>query len=769
MSCKSIIRIFIIACIAAFFAGTASADLIMDNDFEASVDSADLRMDGAGQDWYESRGDDPSLLTLDELDIDGNATKKAGFEGSLSNNVYLTQEFDFAQAGTFSVRWDIYVDSILDDDDRDRSALMMIGDDSNGVDGPNSTSTERFVFMALWCEGGGGDDPADTMTLIAREPGDTYGTSSVWRQIAAGLSFDAWHTVVVSCDVVGNSYDVFVNGVLVGDGIIAYAAKDSLTAISFAQWNDGAGTFYIDDVAEVLGEEDLHVAPTFVDFGTESDVQMFRIENIGQEAFDWTAWSDEGWIVSIDPDESSGPVLPGEVVDVSVTIDRSQLGSALPDTNCRMWAAASGTGVPSGVITDNLIDDPNSLKNLTETYNEEGWAVAYYNALGDDPVIQRGDVQAFYDSNYDPAVVAMADASPMIALAHVRNCTSGCCGPDIADPHPFYREKDGKTWLFGHNGHIDKEVLEGLIGAEYLAANPPNGSGIPECDPSDPDLVVDSELYFLLLLKNIEESNWSVEQGIRDTVDDLQSYTINFILSDGYTVWGFRKGHDLAYYYDAASGYTAVASEPSNGANWTVMEDNTLVILRPGQAPSLVDFEELSQTYLGNIHVETSHGEYVDILVSAQEGIAASLEITDISRTGYQVAELMLPPDTTPCYYNKSYYFTDAPADYVGLPIIQTNLYDRSQTAEGFFTFTVNVPVKVYVLYQASVASPPDWLTDNFIANGDQVLNSMGGLFTWDVWENDYSAGSITLGANAAEGFASDVNIIMYGVVVEEQ
>ena len=107
-----------------------------------------------------------------------------------------------------------------------------------------------------------------------------------------------------------------------------------------------------------------------------------------------------------------------------------------------------------------------------------------------------------------------------MAIAHVRNCTTGCCvnlGDDIDDPHPFYRQKNGKTWLFEHNGDITKTSLINLIGEEYLAANPPNGSGIPMCDPDDPDLVVDSELYFLLVLKNIEANNWSVEKGIIET------------------------------------------------------------------------------------------------------------------------------------------------------------------------------------------------------------------------------------------------------------
>lgn len=51
------------------------------------------------------------------------------------------------------------------------SAMMMIGDGGGTSNGPNSTYSERFTYMSFWCSGGGGEDPADTMTLIAAEQG----------------------------------------------------------------------------------------------------------------------------------------------------------------------------------------------------------------------------------------------------------------------------------------------------------------------------------------------------------------------------------------------------------------------------------------------------------------------------------------------------------------------------------------------------------------------------------------------------------------------
>ncbi len=230
------------------------APFLVDTDFEASTDSADLRADSAWQDWYESRGDDSSLLKLNMSNVGGNDTQKAEFTASLTGNAYLTQEFGTPPTGTFTVQWKIFVDSILDDADRDRSAFMLIGDDSvnTGSDagkGPNSTGDERFVFMAFYSPGGG--DSGNTLSLIALEQGGTYNDSSTWTEIASGLSFDTWHTITVTGDLNADTYDVTINNDASPAATVdAVTPKTSVTHISFAQWNDGAGSFFVDDVRD---------------------------------------------------------------------------------------------------------------------------------------------------------------------------------------------------------------------------------------------------------------------------------------------------------------------------------------------------------------------------------------------------------------------------------------------------------------------------------------------------------------------------------------
>ena len=81
-------------------------DLLVDTEFDDSVDSADLRTNSASQDWHESRGANPDLLTLDENAVGGNTTKKAMLTGSASGNAYLSQELNPPQTDTFSAQWD---------------------------------------------------------------------------------------------------------------------------------------------------------------------------------------------------------------------------------------------------------------------------------------------------------------------------------------------------------------------------------------------------------------------------------------------------------------------------------------------------------------------------------------------------------------------------------------------------------------------------------------------------------------------------------------
>ncbi|MBN1275626.1 putative metal-binding motif-containing protein, partial [Candidatus Woesearchaeota archaeon] len=221
--------------------------LLTDETFDAST-SEDIRTDDPGQDWYESRQDTanngPSYLSVDETDVAGNDGKKALLTGSLSANTYLTQEFSSPQTGTFSAQWDVYVDEVLNrPSGEDRSTFMTIGDDADGIKGPCSTGGDRFVYLSVVKDGGG---TTGTANLVHK---NSAGSST----IIGALSLDQWYTFKVDMDLASDTYDIYVYDqedtlVLSKANIAAATTKTALTHISFATWNDGPSTFYVDNV-----------------------------------------------------------------------------------------------------------------------------------------------------------------------------------------------------------------------------------------------------------------------------------------------------------------------------------------------------------------------------------------------------------------------------------------------------------------------------------------------------------------------------------------
>jgi len=224
--------------------------LLADTDFDASTDSADLRANSPGQDWYESRADVPGLLTLDTGTVGDNGSKKARLDNyGVAGNAYLTQDFNEAQSGLFVVSMDVYVDRIEDRTNYDRTGHIYIGYEDAGGSGPNSTSNERFVFMAFY-DSTPGTSGNDVVLKARTSSAQAYATTSQWTTVATGLSYDTWHTIKIECDVASRTYDVYVDDLLTGNDIPAYSgyASSSVTHISFVADSDGRGTFYVDNV-----------------------------------------------------------------------------------------------------------------------------------------------------------------------------------------------------------------------------------------------------------------------------------------------------------------------------------------------------------------------------------------------------------------------------------------------------------------------------------------------------------------------------------------
>jgi hypothetical protein len=249
MKVTMLVKLSMLACAAVIIVGDVgqlkAEEIIVDGDFEATKSGSYLRRDDKGQDWYESRKDTDegrALLKLSTKDIGGNDTRKAMIKAHPELNTYLSQRFAEPLSVYLSIRYDIFLREILPDDNR--SAFFFAGIISDKKGGPNSTRSERFVFLGF-------ENAAEPgkVNLFAREGETTWSEKTL---VAQNLDLKKWYTISVEANIPEGVYEVSINGVVDAFELEANFSKgktpDVLTHISFASWNDGAGTFYIDNV-----------------------------------------------------------------------------------------------------------------------------------------------------------------------------------------------------------------------------------------------------------------------------------------------------------------------------------------------------------------------------------------------------------------------------------------------------------------------------------------------------------------------------------------
>lgn len=314
-----------------------------------------------------------------------------------------------------------------------------------------------------------------------------------------------------------------------------------------------------------------------------------------------------------------------------------------------------GYNFPDGLLYNNLVADFNKTRlygSLLYGMQSHGWGVARYDRWG--ATYTGGGLYVQRDinkpascswigstfngcSSVDQDFLDMANeldrVKPKVVLVHWRTGSSGCSGATHVNVHPFFEDYDGKTWSFVQNGGVDKPRTKWLIvdgnsneQNNDWTKNIPNGSGVEGCtsdrslDPygNDINLMVDSELYFKLVMKHIKQAHASkrttldgIVEAISRLVNHAESGGINFLMTDGYTLWGFKRGNILSYRYNASSGFTDIATNQLTGYKldpfpsgvvvssgfdndgWHSLNDYEIVICKPGVPPVVKDVREL--------------------------------------------------------------------------------------------------------------------------------------------------------------------------------
>jgi glutamine amidotransferase len=183
---------------------------------------------------------------------------------------------------------------------------------------------------------------------------------------------------------------------------------------------------------------------------------------------------------------------------------------------CRLFGMSGGRHEVQATFW--LLDAPTSLLQMSET-QPDGIGLGTFEADGT-PWRYRKPVAA----NRSQTFIADAhEVSSRTFLAHVRHATAG--EPTIENTHPF--EQHGR--LFAHNG-----VLAGLDALrERLGTHAELVEGS-----------TDSELYFTLMTKRIEEHGGDIAAGVahaaRELAAEIPLYSLNMLLTTPSDVWALR-------------------------------------------------------------------------------------------------------------------------------------------------------------------------------------------------------------------------------------
>jgi len=183
---------------------------------------------------------------------------------------------------------------------------------------------------------------------------------------------------------------------------------------------------------------------------------------------------------------------------------------------CRLFGLTGGTRDVQATFW--LLDAPASLLLQSEA-QPDGVGLGTFGEDGA-PSVYRKPVAA---NRSDTFIAGAYEARSRTFLAHIRHATSG--EPRVENTHPF--EQHGR--LFAHNG-----VLGDLPGLRHRL-----GRHVELVQGT-----TDSELYFALITKRIDEADGDVGAGItaaaREIAVDFPLYSLNMLITTATDVWALR-------------------------------------------------------------------------------------------------------------------------------------------------------------------------------------------------------------------------------------
>ncbi len=265
--------------------------------------------------------------------------------------------------------------------------------------------------------------------------------------------------------------------------------------------------------------------------------------------------------------------------------------------NCRLFGAT---------LWQNF--SPDELRTILDTFRKpshpqsNGWSLSIYSnydtggnlSIPGVPMIIRSEKNVEHDlETFVPVTSLCIRLHPDIILGHLRNASSGCS--DIADPHPFQRELNGKHFLFIHNGGVWGDDLELLVGK--LLENEAD----PQCCPDTP---IDSEYLFIYLLNLMKKTDQEPFDACRQWVRNLmKAFTtdwnaLNVILTDGDKLWAvrcsYRNDRFPLHYHELNDRHSYAISTQAQDRTWIALPNFSVSEFRQGTRPKIALLETMN-------------------------------------------------------------------------------------------------------------------------------------------------------------------------------
>jgi glutamine amidotransferase len=210
-----------------------------------------------------------------------------------------------------------------------------------------------------------------------------------------------------------------------------------------------------------------------------------------------------------------------------------------------------------------------SINDISNRPNADGWGFAY--RIDDKFILEKSSQPAFQDEKYKEKADQITTD---LLFAHIRRKSQGMI--DVQNSHPFIH----KRWIFMHNGNIPNfEFYKEKLRLKFMQ--------VADIDPLGS---TDSEFLFRYFVHWFEKSeNCDVHcvmnlissiileliEITRDNIDG--ELALNFMLTNGEFLIGFRKGRTL--YYTLQEEGVLISSEAiDQELSWTEIPENHFIV-----------------------------------------------------------------------------------------------------------------------------------------------------------------------------------------------